>query len=318
MLVDLSISKENTLYLKGIAILFVILGHLGWLDGTGAWGVHIFCFASGYGLLCSSQINGLDRYWKKKLENVYLPYLFCTVIFLFIRWGMKRSLGAKVLFVSLMGLDFGLNSDPTMWYISYIFACYFVFWLYVKLSAINKFVAVSVAAVLWGAMHVAGLLGIIWHHGTIAWAYVFTFPLGILVGWIRKRQIRKSVRNVLCSITGLLALFVVVLRYGKAHGGVEQFLYTFSAFTVVLMIMWITDTLPLSKYARFLAVLGKYSFFMYLNEAFLIQIKFTYFKQVNDILMDILLLITSFLLAVGLSKTWDILKSRLGLNLAVC
>ena len=75
------LSKEKTRILKGVAILFVLLGHMGILDGAGTWGVHIFVFLSGYGLLCSAEKTELANYWKKRIGNVYIPYLCCTVIF---------------------------------------------------------------------------------------------------------------------------------------------------------------------------------------------------------------------------------------------
>lgn len=56
--------KEDTLALKAIAIIFVLLGHLNYLDSSGAWGVHIFLILSGYGLETSYQWNGLKDYWK--------------------------------------------------------------------------------------------------------------------------------------------------------------------------------------------------------------------------------------------------------------
>lgn len=71
---NLEISKEGTQALKGIAILLVIFGHMGFLDIPGAGGVHIFLILSGYGIYCSVNKNGLYQYWKKRIVSVYIPY----------------------------------------------------------------------------------------------------------------------------------------------------------------------------------------------------------------------------------------------------
>lgn len=46
------------------------------------------------------------------------------------RWDefyIGEKLGVGGVLCTLMGLDFGLNVDPTMWRISFIFVCYAVF-----------------------------------------------------------------------------------------------------------------------------------------------------------------------------------------------
>ena len=306
---DFSISRENGQYIKGIAILFVILGHLGWLDGAGVWGVHIFCFLSGYGLYCSGQSNGTKHYWLKKLENVYFPYLFCTILFLIAKWLMYGPMKVSVLLASLLGLDFGLNADPTMWYISYIFACYVVFWLYLRISEKSNILAIVVAGVMWLGMAVAGLKGIIWHQGTVAWAYVFSFPLGVAVGLLRNWTIHKRLRDLLCVVVGAVALLVVILRYGKPHGSVELFIYSFAAFAAILTLFWITDFCLLKHYGKIISVVGQYSFFMYLNEAFLLEIRNTYCSGINGAVTGVLVIVLSFLLAVVMSKGWNKVKT---------
>lgn len=80
--------KEQTTMLKGIAILMVVVGHIGGFSGLlpfiplGASGVYIFLFLSGYGLVRSVSEKGLQRYWIKRIKNVYLPYLV-ILIFVF-------------------------------------------------------------------------------------------------------------------------------------------------------------------------------------------------------------------------------------------
>lgn len=299
---SLALSRENTLALKGVAILFVLLGHMGILDGAGCWGVHIFCFLSGYGLICSFEKCGLENYWKKKVSNVYVPYLFCTVIFLIIRHFFVSQLKWHVVCASLLGLDFGINADQTMWYISYIFCCYFVFWLFIKLSMRNVIVSVLCVGMLWMGMAVAGLMGVIWHQGTVVWSYVFTFPFGVLVGFLRNKQIPRRYVKGACLLTGMASLLTVILKYGKANGGVALFLYSFAAFMLVLSMTWMAGDSMQKLFGGPLKTVGIYSFYMYLNEGLLLEIRNIYFNENNRILTNILVLLFSFLLAVVLNK----------------
>ena len=59
--------KEYTLYIKGIAILLVILGHMGVIDCGGAIGVHMFLIISGYGIAISLENNGVKKYLSKRI-----------------------------------------------------------------------------------------------------------------------------------------------------------------------------------------------------------------------------------------------------------
>ena len=69
-----SLSKEQTLLLKGIAILMVILGHMSYITWGGAGGVTIFLILSGYGIHESFKKNGLKNYWKKKISTFAAHY----------------------------------------------------------------------------------------------------------------------------------------------------------------------------------------------------------------------------------------------------
>lgn len=89
----LEINRISSEYLRGLAIVFVVLGHI--LGGTfgvidehttsllGIGGVNIFLLLSGYGLYCSYRKNGVQgkKYWDKKIEKVFIPYAVITVVY---------------------------------------------------------------------------------------------------------------------------------------------------------------------------------------------------------------------------------------------
>ena len=79
-------SKENGLYLRGLAIIFIVLHHIylcignsGPLAHIGHLSVSVFFFLSGYGLL---KKTNLDGFWKKRLVQVYFPFVLSNVIFI--------------------------------------------------------------------------------------------------------------------------------------------------------------------------------------------------------------------------------------------
>lgn len=125
------LTKQKTSIIKGIAILLVILSHCGLIECGGAIGVDLFLIVSGYGIYYSSN-KCTSNFWKKRIKSVYFPYLFTTLIFLVIRciFGFRPSVIEVV--VSMLGLDFNRNIDPTMWYISYIFCMYLLAYFYIK------------------------------------------------------------------------------------------------------------------------------------------------------------------------------------------
>ena len=125
------LTKQKTSIIKGAAILFVILSHCGLIECGGAIGVDLFLIVSGYGIYYSSK-KGTSDFWKKRITSVYFPYLFTTLVFLIIRITLGFRPTIFEVLISIFGLDFNLNIDPTMWYISYIFVMYVLAYFYIK------------------------------------------------------------------------------------------------------------------------------------------------------------------------------------------
>ena len=224
---NFEVSKKQTTCIKGIAILLVILGHLSLIDCSGAWGVHLFLIISGYGMYCSYESSGLKLFWKKRMEAVWEPYFFCTITFLLVRIFLHEKFSIANVIGSLIGLDFGLNIDPTMWYISYIFAMYTIFFFAIKIK--NRKVGIFIAGVLQVIITGLGYLSIAWHRGTIAWAYALSFPIGVIWGKIRNTEITPKKKKAICILSFAFSALVVAHRYGKIHGGPEELVFTLFA-----------------------------------------------------------------------------------------
>lgn len=81
LIIEGGFSKDTTTIFKGVAILMIVMGHVGQLvpfsrpfTPLGAIGVALFLLCSGYGIEKSFLKNGRKDSWKKRIINVWLPY----------------------------------------------------------------------------------------------------------------------------------------------------------------------------------------------------------------------------------------------------
>ena len=128
-----SLDRNSSTILRGIAILYILLGHTGYFVWGGAGGVVLFLLLSGYGLDQSREKDGLRLYWNKRIRKVYLPYLLVSLLVL-AGW---RIGDPRVIACTILGLDLGLIADKTMWYISFILLWYL---LYYGLAVMSRLV----------------------------------------------------------------------------------------------------------------------------------------------------------------------------------
>ena len=262
----LELSKLQSTILKAVAIIFVIMSHTGIFPCGGAIGVHLFLVVSGYGIYCSLEKES-DNYWKKRIKSVYLPYLFSTVIFLIARYFLWGKLSFTTVIISLLGLDFNRNADPTMWYISYIFACYLIAWIIFKLIK-RPFLAILFGIFAFGTITLCGYKYIIWHQGTIVWNYGFSFPLGMLLAKYRLTY-GKRAKTVKIGMT-IFSLAITLILLPMPHEKFIKLFFTlgFAVFVYCLLTSLITNGKRFI--VRIFKAIGNQSYFMYLNEAFII------------------------------------------------
>lgn len=122
-----AMSKEHFQYLKGLAILAVMIGHIGnfsgktWFTPLGGIGVAIFLFCSGFGLTKSYQKNGLKHFWRNKLISVYCPFVIVELIAAIVKHRTPMDTLLELLLLKMQ--------HPYGWYLQYLFACYALFYL---------------------------------------------------------------------------------------------------------------------------------------------------------------------------------------------
>lgn len=205
-------------------------------------GVHLFLIVSGYGVYCSYENNGKSSYWKRRISSVYMPYLFSRLVLFVLRLMIYKvnNYSWKRLLITLAGLDFNLNIDPTMWY---IFACYFIAWSIFKIGSdkLKTWLALIFGTFCFFVITACGYKHIIWHRGTNAWAYGVSFPFGMFMAKERKQQgkLLPAIKNLLVIVSSVG--WGILLK--KQHDSWIKFFFTLSSAILIMAICgWIFDS----------------------------------------------------------------------------
>lgn len=135
----MAIRKSTSDIVKFICSIIILMGHIGGeLDSygifvlirrTGPVAMFAFLFLSGYGLVQSYYVNGLDQFWEKKIKKVYIPAV-CVNMFeaLELLALNKIEYNRRVIFTEV----FLLNSTQTtinslLWFLHLLFIWYVLF-----------------------------------------------------------------------------------------------------------------------------------------------------------------------------------------------
>ena len=190
-------SKKGTLSLKGLAILMIIVQHLGQnyhvgaVNPLGPIGVFIFLFCSGYGLQQSYKISGTKRYFRKKIVKVYIPFLVSILLFCVFTKILKLHFVINIFnFMFLIDLPQG-----SFWYLRLQFYWYFVFWILKNLKIPNKANAICMMGLSVLTIFLSSFNALyIWQ--------VFSFPRGVIAADYMKTKIATK------KIVGIVLIFI--------------------------------------------------------------------------------------------------------------
>lgn len=282
----LEFSRRELTMLKGVAILLVLLGHVQHIIYGGAAGVALFLLASGYGIHESFCENGTKQYWTKRMKKVYLPYLLVAVVNVLANW----PCGKKKLLITLFGLDFGLNLDATMWYISFIFFWYAVFFLLsITVGKVKKPLVryLLEAALLFIVGHYCKSLHTVAFHAYAGSSrYCYIFPIGVCMSMVNRTGIRAYLDKVKKPFWVCVLLLCAAYQL-RTYGG-EKFT---AGTTLTMAFLFIAAGKLVSlpwKIQEGLCWLGKYSYGIYLVEGLIMVRKLQWFAVLElTFLMDV-------------------------------
>lgn len=309
------LNKDNTLNIKGIAIIFVIIAHTtlilnnkSFLNYLGSLGVTLFLFISGYGLTKSYVKNGIDNFFKKRLSGVFIPYFLITIF----KLGLSNIYGLrfnfKEIFLSLIGFDLNRTLDPTMWYISFILIWYILFYFIFKNVKYNnnKIIAMFIISIIFVPSilfknSIGSSLG--------QWTLNFiAFPIGVFYAF-REDIVNKYLTKFNITLIGIISVILYSTIFYKQNNQLNiVFNMGFDllfAFVILGIITKIKFNIPILKKA------GDYSYELYLIEGYFLYIINVLNISNNKILSIIVYLAIIVVISMILKPLNKIIKDRL-------
>lgn len=212
-------NKEHFQYLKGLAILAVMVGHIGnfsgktWFTPLGGIGVALFLFCSGFGLTKSYQKNGLKHFWLNKLISVYCPFAVVELIAAVVYKRAVIDILLELLFIKIQ--------HPYGWYLQYLLVCYVLFYLGIRF--------VSDARIRYGIWGVAAVSTFVFC-SNLRGEQAISFLVGVLVAERLDGETQPFFDNRLMVAGGTalsLAGIFFIARQMLCTKGQPAHLYTF-------------------------------------------------------------------------------------------
>lgn len=319
----LTLSKQDTSVLKGVAIIAMLCHHVYtcqpewvatypyWLTMLGVLGkvcVAIFLFCSGYGLatqyekmLCKTSDTKAKIYRTlififKRFVKFYSSYWFVFLIFVPITiFFFDRPLSAaygenvnviKRLFFDILGVQGFQSYNITWWFNKLIILFYLLFPIFFIAIKKTKWVGLLCCFIL---MRLANKLGVVNYYDILFWQ--FPFVLGI--GWVLYQEQSAKCSNWINKHIRLIIVFAVI----SLLLGILQRLYNiipfgnitgarFDGFLDFLLALCVVLIFRRMKYTYMvLSFLGKHSINIYLIHTFFNYYwePIHYFLQTNKI-----------------------------------
>lgn len=198
---EIIFSRNQSALLKGLAILLVIINHLGECFGfpgpLGAIGVSMFLMLSGYGLNESFNIKkNTTGYWHNKFIGVYLPYMFLSIPTIFIFEGLNFKLLLNNFTLYQPYYQYG-------WYLNILLILYFVFWLSASIRRTSyRLAVIGVSAIF-----------IFLFYNNIGKIQGFSFFLGVILSQYKSFAIKLRNYWMLWIGLGIMSYFLFRCSY---------------------------------------------------------------------------------------------------------
>lgn len=250
--------SEHRSELMGIGILGVMLGHyLEWSQASGFWTYILkpfiglvftegFLILSGFGLYYSFSNNSeVFSFYKKRFDRLVVPFWLLSVPYVF--WLLFKGQTMGNILLHLSALDFWINGNTGMWYISVTILLYFLFpFLYsllFKSGRLKVLLFIMTLFVLYMLPFVLCLYTPNYYEATyLGYTQIPMFLWGLGLGYMAYNGIHFK-RVFLC----LALLFCVVLFLKMQDGVFSQFGNGFQRLLYILILPSILDLSFVSK-----------------------------------------------------------------------
>ncbi len=283
---------EITRQLKGLAILTILFGHIGYflsknteflfpLSTASGVGVNLFLFLSGFGLTVS-QFNrplGIFDFYRKRLTRLFLPmWIVITILlatyYLFFNLSFPQSLIIKNYFGIFPVADLYLSLNSVLWYFSLIFFYYLIFPFLmrkpIRLAAFIMIYYTSIAALQLDIPIGKDVIDLYKLH-------IYAFPLGVFFATIPEiLKLTPTTRKILdlsadifknrSHFFSYLFSFICfsIFGYYAIHSGIGQDKKTEQLISLLTMFSAVAGFMLLPLKSSFFKFLGEYSYEIYL------------------------------------------------------
>jgi peptidoglycan/LPS O-acetylase OafA/YrhL len=287
----ISITNE----LKGVAILTVIFGHIGYflvsdnrflfpLSTISGVGVDLFLFLSGYGLVVSAikKSRSVAKFYKDRLLKLLIPFwLILSTFFLLDFFVLSKGYSISYIMSSFLGFfptaDMYSDINSPLWYFTLILFYYFIFPLvFIKKRPWVSAILIYVISFL--ALNISFIGGVRYFYEIHSWA----FPIGVLFGGLicsesglilkklatdtiakinfhRWSKVFKSIASYL-----LIVIFGLVIVYGFYHSGAGKSININQLISIIVTLSFVGVFLLKKNEIKLFSLLGIYSYEIYL------------------------------------------------------
>lgn len=267
------LSIRHTTLLRGWAILTVLFCHIGRALGVGkiqfiaGIGVSLFLILSGYGLHQSYKKNGLEGFWSKRLFRVILPYYAISFLLCFL---LGELSGAKIVQILIF---------KPMWYISYLLVWYLLFYAAAMICRRYQagdrqmLILLAVSAAVWFVID--SLFFAAGDTVELRARQMPSFVFGVALSMfpddmISKMKGGRGGYKAALTLLSVICLFMTQIKFIESF---PPILFNIIALPTVFIL---AATVLVSSFYfiriwnnRFLFFMGKYSFEIYLTQAYL-------------------------------------------------
>lgn len=268
------LERRDTKIIKGLAIIFVIVGHVFLMLGNtsciskiASLGVSLFLFVSGYGLVKSYEKKGFNRFFINKINKIYIPYLINIIVIIFISiYFLKEVYSIKEILFALLGIDFLSKFEPSLWYITYIFIWYLIFYMCFKFEKVCKFMKVLIMFLIYA---IVVYLYIYVRKHYILWNYSLYglfFPLGVFYALYMDKIIDYLFKFKYLIILWLLDGIVFIKLFDKLSSTKNLIITNIVVCSLVISIICYLGKINYDM--KILKFIGGKSYYIYLVQGF--------------------------------------------------
>lgn len=280
----LNLTPEHTASLKGLAILTVVLGHIGYflftdhsflypLSTLSGVGVDLFLIISGYGLTMSALGKPLMSPWqfyKRRLSKIFMPLYLTMIIFLLLDFFLLHKTYDFITIIQT-ALGFVANADiyqdfnSSLWYLTPILFYYLIFpWIFHKRHYYLSILGAFISSYIFMNYLPLPVTPVVKHLYSL---HYLAFPFGMLCGVIHEKNLIKiKFPNKLffhaCRYLAVLLSIIFIYQFSKPPFDNNILLYQINS--LILAICFINITRLSKLRFRLLELFGQYSYEIYL------------------------------------------------------